>query len=568
MTEKTLNSNQPRPANTEQPAQLPPPKEGLESLALPKTVLKSGAETEITAYDIKKGDTLAAVARKYGMLLSDLQALNPKVKAEKLEIGERLLVKAPQQKAAPANSESYYVKKGDTFDKIAKEHDTSIAVIAGLNPKADPRKLFIGQRILIPAVPALHTQKQPKESKNHGTESPTEKQPASQAAHSAVDTANAFKVLSEYQKRVEAEGRPWVVSQKSRPNPEAIKAINDLLNAAGAEPPLSGSVFTSQTFEALKRFQAANGLVTDGKFGAEMLEAFRLSIQPVSSSNEYISLSTRLRSDGLDNIRQGQTILRWESQFDGKEANREDYLNQPKDPERIAQIRNLQNLLNDAGAWPTLETTGIFDSQTKKAVMNFQKSQKLSADGSVGKETIKALDLSRDKYLFALKRVLGEEGGVSNDKDDPGGLTFRGVTQITYDSWRDRHHLAAQSVTQMSPLEARALYRELYWLKSYCDQCPKKIATVVFDCAVNCGVGTARNHLHQACSQANVSIGEIRFLPPDEQRTFGSELIKLRREHHKQIIDENPKLKKFRGWWNRIDRLEALVGTISDNSDT
>ncbi len=558
MAEKSNQQNQPRPASpdrsTEKKAALPPAQSQLASAKVPQKAKED--DREITAYDIKAGDTLASIASRYGMALNEIKGLNPKVIPTKMEIGDRILILTHEQRSAPTNTDSYYIKSGDSFDKVAKNLGVDTRVIQDLNSRIDPRTLKVGQRILIPHVE--HTA--------------AERRPAAQSSAVAtpktIDTEAAFRVLAECQRKVESEGRTWVVSQKSRPNPEAVKAINDLLNAAGAQPPLGGTVFTARTFEALKSFQEANGLNNDGKFGKDMLDAFRFAVRPVKSDQDFISISTRLRNDGLDSVRAGKEILRWDSNFDGKNADKEAYLASPKDAEQIARIRSLQNLLNDAGAWPTVDTTGIFDANTRRAVMNFQKSQKnLTADGSVGEQTIKALDASRDKYLFALKRVLGEEGGVSNHKNDRGGLTFRGVTQTTYDSWRDRHHLAAQTVTQMSPLEARALYRELYWLKAYCDQCPKKIATIVFDCAVNCGVGTARTHLHQACDKANLSLSDLKGADPQKLKSFGLDLIAMRRAHHQEILKNDSTQADFKnGWKNRIDRLAALVGSITDST--
>ena len=563
MAEKITTTIPNRTPQREQTAQLPPPTPSLSTLHVPSSPQKAeqrktdsaNSSADISAYDVKSGDTLFGIAKKFGMAVDDLKKLNPEVNPKKMEIGDRVIVKAPAERPAPpANSSSYYIQPGDTFDKLAKHYGVPTKAILGLNPNVEPGKLVEGQRIIVPAS---------------ATPTATQAAPVSQSPPAAINTTAAFKVLDDYRKQVEGEGRTWVVSQRSRPNPEAVKAINELLNAAGARPPLSGSVFSERTFEAMKSFQSANGLNPDGKFGGEVLDAFRYALKPVRSEKEYISISTRQNNDGLDTIRKGETVLRWDSSFDGKNADREAYLAAPKDPVRVAMVRNLQALLNDAGAWPTVEPSGIFDAQTKKAVMNFQKSQKLSPDGSVGESTIKALDASREKYIFALKRVLGEEGGASNHKNDRGGLTFKGVTQGTYDSWRDRHHLAAQPVTEMNPLEARALYRELYWLKAYCDQCPKKIATVVFDCAVNCGVGTARNHLNQACEKANLQIGDLKSVDPKQLKELGMSLIELRRNHHSNIIKNDSSQKDFqRGWTNRIDRLANLVATIQDPAST
>ena len=52
--------------------------------------------------------------------------------------------------AAPAGSE-YTIVKGDTLAKIAKAHGVSVKALEAANPNAQPTKLKIGQKIVIPA---------------------------------------------------------------------------------------------------------------------------------------------------------------------------------------------------------------------------------------------------------------------------------------------------------------------------------------------------------------------------------------------------------------------------------
>ena len=53
--------------------------------------------------------------------------------------------------AAPAGVTEYAVVKGDTFASIAKNHGVSVKAIQDANPGVDPKKLKIGQKVVIPA---------------------------------------------------------------------------------------------------------------------------------------------------------------------------------------------------------------------------------------------------------------------------------------------------------------------------------------------------------------------------------------------------------------------------------
>lgn len=91
----------------------------------------------------------------------------------------------------------------------------------------------------------------------------------------------------------------------------------------------------------------------------------------------------------------------------------------------------------------------------------------------------------------ALQHVLAFEGGFSDHPDDPGGATNQGITQKAYDAWRRSKVLDVRSVKRIEPLEVEQIYFDLYWLKVGAHQLPAPLAFVMFDAAVNHGVGRA-----------------------------------------------------------------------------
>ncbi|SER05120.1 Predicted Peptidoglycan domain-containing protein [Faunimonas pinastri] len=98
----------------------------------------------------------------------------------------------------------------------------------------------------------------------------------------------------------------------------------------------------------------------------------------------------------------------------------------------------------------------------------------------------------------SLRVTLAYEGGVSDHRLDPGGLTKAGVTQGTYDAWRKLQKLATRSVTSIADAEIRAIYRDGYWSVIRGDDLPAGIDFAVFDFAVNSGPARAVKGLQKA----------------------------------------------------------------------
>jgi lysozyme family protein len=91
----------------------------------------------------------------------------------------------------------------------------------------------------------------------------------------------------------------------------------------------------------------------------------------------------------------------------------------------------------------------------------------------------------------SLALTLVYEGGWSNNPKDPGGATMRGVTQAVYDEDRDHRGVPRRSVRMITDPELEAIYRWRYWDLIKGDALPSGVDYVLFDFAVNSGVGRA-----------------------------------------------------------------------------
>lgn len=97
----------------------------------------------------------------------------------------------------------------------------------------------------------------------------------------------------------------------------------------------------------------------------------------------------------------------------------------------------------------------------------------------------------------SLGLVLEHEGGYVNHPKDPGGATNKGVTQKTYDAYRQRKGLALRSVRGITQEELLEIYDQQYWDKVQGDKLPEGLDYCVFDYGVNSGPSRAAKDLQR-----------------------------------------------------------------------
>ena len=153
-------------------------------------------------------------------------------------------------------------------------------------------------------------------------------------------------------------------------------------------------------------------------------------------------------------------------------------------------------------------------------------------------------------FLQALKFTLGQEGGYNNDPDDFGKVTYKGITQKTYDYYARKYKKKHKNVSQLSNDEITDFYYYEFWKESGADKLQNSVkATILFDSAVLLGVQIAKNLYNKSNGNMN-------------------KFLDYRENYHKSIIQKYPKQKKFeQGWMNRINDLRNIVQQYDDLSD-
>ena len=178
----------------------------------------------------------------------------------------------------------------------------------------------------------------------------------------------------------------------------------------------------------------------------------------------------------------------------------------------------------------------------------------------------------KSRFEACLKATLGFEGGLSDDPTDRGGRTNLGITQGTLNRARRMGIVHVETVDELTRHDAATIYAAFYWDRCRCGQLSDGLDLVVFDCAVNCGNGTAGRCLQRALGDMGHPVvvdgaigaqtcGAAGNACAEGKKAALIEACLLRREeYYRAVIEAHPEQQRFaRGWQNRVNRLRGMV---------
>ena len=116
-------------------------------------------------YVVQAGDTLYAIALRFGVTVADIAVTNNLSNTNLIFVGQRLVIPVAGQPAEPAvvtnqgesanaptaTSQVYVVQAGDTLFSIATRFGSTVTDIALANSIRDANYIYVGQRLIIPA---------------------------------------------------------------------------------------------------------------------------------------------------------------------------------------------------------------------------------------------------------------------------------------------------------------------------------------------------------------------------------------------------------------------------------
>jgi LysM repeat protein len=135
---------------------------------------RPAAGARVRTHTVASGESLFAIARRYGVTAAQLRALNPDVEGERLKVGTELRLPAaartpaqsgqratatgerattPARPAAQRGRRSHTVESGETVYGLARRYGVTAAAIREANDLDEDARLRIGQTLVIPRAP-------------------------------------------------------------------------------------------------------------------------------------------------------------------------------------------------------------------------------------------------------------------------------------------------------------------------------------------------------------------------------------------------------------------------------
>jgi N-acetylmuramoyl-L-alanine amidase len=113
-------------------------------------------ETLYVNVDVRRGDTLSALALSYGVSTRELMRINNMSNANQLYVGRKLRVPVTE-KMMVQYEKTYKVQRGDTLSGIALQNKVSVEDLMKANNLRNPNQLFVGRELKIPIKQSLLT---------------------------------------------------------------------------------------------------------------------------------------------------------------------------------------------------------------------------------------------------------------------------------------------------------------------------------------------------------------------------------------------------------------------------
>ena len=128
--------------------------------ATPQTMARATAALPGAAgyYTVSGGETLSQIAKNHGMTTADLMRLNGVENANMIHVGQKLRLSARVEPVTPAEQKQaepqvadtiYVVKAGDTLERIARQHQTTVQTLLVANQLPNPNFVYTGQRLRV-----------------------------------------------------------------------------------------------------------------------------------------------------------------------------------------------------------------------------------------------------------------------------------------------------------------------------------------------------------------------------------------------------------------------------------
>jgi membrane-bound lytic murein transglycosylase D len=131
------------------------PTGSMETVATAYASLPPRERVRFRTHDVRSGETMSGIAKRYGVSTAAVQDANPKVRPSRLRIGQTLVipvgggVKWTDPEPASVSRRTHTVRSGETLSGIAKRYRVSTSQLVAWNNLSSSGKIRAGQKLRV-----------------------------------------------------------------------------------------------------------------------------------------------------------------------------------------------------------------------------------------------------------------------------------------------------------------------------------------------------------------------------------------------------------------------------------
>lgn len=231
--------------------------------------MTSPKETDWVRHKIKRGETIASIANKYGVSQYAVLEANGLSSKSKIIAGKTLIVPVPMdisvsEPSSPkprqaTGDNTYIVRKGDNLWSISESFDTSPEAIRRLNYMGTSSRIYVGQVLRLPGAPPVAA-----------------KQPARAEVRASTETPGGEKTY-----KVKRGDTLWDIARRFGTTTSTLRRLNDLGRSA--------RIFVGQTIQIAGGGSLPDDyliyIVRKGDTLSDIARAFQTSVESIKMLN-------------------------------------------------------------------------------------------------------------------------------------------------------------------------------------------------------------------------------------------------------------------------------------------
>jgi len=174
------------------------------------------------------------------------------------------------------------------------------------------------------------------------------------------------------------------------------------------------------------------------------------------------------------------------------------------------------------------------------------------------------------KFDTAFDITMGHEGGYSNDPDDRGGETYRGIARNFHPQWTGWRFLDPKKINhKLLDPHVREFYLIEFWGKLQADWFRGDVAEELFDTGVNVGIRQAGKFLQHALNLLNnnqkyyddlivdgwigkATLKAYKSMPIRYAKALTKVMNILQGAFYVDLMDSDSRREKWVGWFGRV----------------